>query len=84
MITYIVLLPIHKNWNRSILGVMPLIYQNGFDINHHIRFLGVPRGQLLNLQAFIPLIMTTALLSSVLEPELLGMNVISKADISAR
>ena len=48
-----VLLAIHKNCNRSILGVVPSIYRNTvgnltvlrwFDINHHIGCLGVSRG----------------------------------------
>ena len=40
--------------------------RHGFDINHHIRFLGVSRGQLFKLQKFMPLIMTTVVPSLIL------------------
>ena len=65
----LVLLAIHKNWNESIctldiseywLGISLCRY--GFNMNHHIRFLGLSRGQLLKM----PLMMTTVVLSSTL------------------
>ena len=74
--SYVLLLAIQKNCNRLILGVVPSIYQNtdwkahcaqyGFDINHHIGFSRVLRGQLLKLQFILPLIMATVVPSLVL------------------
>ena len=59
----VALLAIHKNRNGLIFGVGALgiseyrwqshCADNGLDINHHIRFLEVSRGQLLKLQKFM-------------------------------
>ena len=83
----LVLLAIHKNWNtcRSILGVVTSEYRQGFslcrygaDINHHIGFPRVSRGQLLKVTEFIPLTMTTVVPSSILLGQLLSLYVIKK------
>ena len=80
---FLVLLAIHKNWNQVDFGscALDILYRNagwefhsyGFDINHHIRFLGVSRGQLLNLQNFMP-IMNTVVLPSTLLGQLLALH----------
>ena len=72
----VVLLTIHKNWNRSILGVVPLIYWNTvgnltvriwFRYQPSQRITGSIEGTTLKITKFMPLTITIVIPSSILE-----------------
>ena len=68
----------NNNWNRSILWVVRSLYQNSGWQSHCVYIVSISntisdlRGQFLKLQTFIPLMMTTAVPSSVMVAYLLG------------